>query len=388
MRYVVVLILVPAVFGAGLAFGQQRAAAPQDTVVLADKKEKTGQVVKETYKEVSLQDAKGAAENIPIANVSVVRFGDSPAFIGAGDAACGRGDYGKALETYKVGLAGIDAKKIRPIFRQYALFGIARALGGQRKNDDAVKAFNDLLSKEPDTKFLRETHLGLIAALRAKPDPAGASAAVKRAADEAKSKGLGDEFAVRVDLQKAGLLEDEKKWPEAHSEYSGLLKRADKFPNLTGVARLGMGRSIMNNKEIEKAKGYFLELSKTATTRFLLAGAYNGLGDCAYKAAEVSKKADDYREALLMYSKAGVLGFPAPGELTAEHERSIFLAGCCNQALAGLFKEEAARQFFLRVAEQAFRELVAEYPRSEHVEAANKRLKDIQAGISTVEPEQ
>jgi tetratricopeptide (TPR) repeat protein len=281
----------------------------------------------------------------------------------------------------------MDAKKIRPIFRQYALHGIARALAGQRKNEDAVKAFNDLLSKEPDTKFLREAHLGLIGALRAKPDLVGASAAVKHAADEAKSKALGDEFSVQVDLQKAGLLEDQKKWPEAHSEYSGLLKKADKFPNLAGIARLGMGRSIMNNKEIEKAKGYFLELSKSATTRFLLAGAYNGLGDCAYKAAETSKKADDYREALLMYSRAGVLGFPGHGELTTEHERSIFLAGCCNQTLAGLFKEDAAKQFFLHAAEQSFRELLSEYPRSEHVEAANKRLKDVQAGTTTSEPE-
>lgn len=388
MRSIIFTALVILSSAAGVVFGQQPPAVkPQDTVVLTDGREKTGLVVKETFREISLQDPKGAVENIPIANVRSVRFADSPVFIGAGDSACGRGDYKRALEIYKAALAEIEAKKIRPVFRQYALYGVARALSGLGQNDDAAKAFNDLLSKEPETKFLREAHHGLIAALRAKADLAGASAAVKRAAEDAKSKGLGEEFTILIELQKVGLLEDDKKWVEAYSEYSGLLRRAEKFPNLVSLARLGMGRSILNNKEVERARKYFLDLSRSASTSLLLAGAYNGLGDCAYKTAEGSKKVDDYREALLMYTKASVLGFPAPGELTAEHERAIFMTGCCNQILAGLSSEEAARQFFLRAAEQAFRELLAEYPSSRYAGDANKRLKDIQAGIATTEPE-
>ncbi|MDQ7779599.1 MAG: tetratricopeptide repeat protein [Planctomycetota bacterium] len=377
-RYIAVLsAFLASLLAAGLLFAQAPAPTP-DTVVLADKKEKTGQVAKETYKELSLQDAKGGTETIQWANIADVRYGDRPGSCISGDSAFSRGDYAQALEGYRQVVADVDGNKARAIFRQHGLIGVARSLVALRKHDDAVKAFNDLLTKEPDSRFLRDAHLGIVAALRAKGDAAGATNAITRAATEAKSKSLEEEFSIRLTLLKAGLLEDDKKWADAQNEYSSIARKADKYPVLSAAAKIGLGRSMLNVGQDQKAMAHFTELQNAASSnRYLLCGALSGLGDCAFAAGEKSKQPNDYRTALGYYVKAGVIGFPGKGEPSAEHERALFMAGCAYQALSTVYTEEQAKRFFAKRAELAFRELIAEYPASTYVDPAGKRLKEV-----------
>ena len=305
-------------------------------------------VTDETYEGVVYRQ-KGipAPQNYPAAKVREVIYTKRSKFYSFGDDAFAVGDYAKAAEFYKT--AAASAKNWE---KQYGLFNVAECLRLSNKLDDAIKAYNELLTAVPKTRFVGDCYERIALCQRALRKPDDAKKTYEQLKGQVTLKNLGARWELLADFR---LLElQEKGDPKgALAGYQELQTKAAEFPDVANMARLRVGYVMIQEKQIDKARKFFEDIIKdrqaSSGDMTIVAGAYNGLGTTYL--AKPTLTAADYDAALFPFFRT-IFHYGdslKQSELLAE---ALYQGGICLDSREGENNKKRAKILFSRCAEE------------------------------------
>lgn len=338
-------------------------AARADDIILFKGEPKVGvTVTDETYEGVIYRQ-KGIPQpqTYVAAKVKSVNYDKKSKFYELASDALDAHDLAKAAELFLT--AGKNAKNWE---KQYALFNYADCLRGQGKAklDEAIKAYNDLLTEVPKTKFFGDCFERIAMCQRTQGKNDEAKKTYELLKGQVTLKNLGARWDLLADFR---LLElSEKADPNgALTGYDELQKKAGEYPDVANMARLRVGYVFIQKGQIDKARGYFNDIIKDrqASDVATVAGAYNGLGT-TYVAGKKEPSLDDFNNALFpffrtIFNYGDALG---TNDMVAE---ALYWGGRCLEARTGENNVKRARQLYDRCKK--------EYPTSEWAKLAAQR---------------
>lgn len=305
-------------------------------------------VTNETYEGLTYKK-KGIPAEQPLAAAKVkeVRYTTSKKskFYGFGEDALDAGDLPKAMEFFKT--AAASAKNWE---KQYALFQVAELYRRMNKLDDAIKAYNELLTAVPKTRFFGDCYERIALCQRAQRKPDEAKATYEQLKGQVTLKNLGQRWELLADFR---LLElDEKNdAKKALAGYQELQTKAAEFPDVANMARLRVGYVMIQQGQIDKARKFFEDIIKDrqASDTAIVAGAYNGLGSTFLSKEKPS--AEEYDQALFPFFRTifHYGGDLAGSELLAE---ALYKGGVCLASRAGENNQKRAKQLFVRCKDE------------------------------------
>lgn len=303
-------------------------------------------VTAETYEGVVYRK-KGipAPQNYPASKVREVIYTKKSKYYEFGEDALAAGDLAKAAEFFKT--AAGPAKNWE---KQYGLFQAAECLRLARKLDDAIKAYNELLTAEPKTRFFGDCYERIAMCQRALGKSDEAKKTYEQLKGQVTLKNLDARWELLSDFRLVEL--DERADPKgALAKYEELQGKAAEYPDVANMARLRVGYVLIQDKQIDKARKFFSDIIKDrqASDVAVVAGAYNGLGT-TYLAKESPTPAD-YEQALFPFFRTIFhYGEQLKGsELLAE---ALYQGGVCLAARAGENNQKRAKQLFSRCVDE------------------------------------
>lgn len=282
-------LLVAAAWCASAAFGQGK-----DVVRVR----KGGQIVDNAELVITQDDLKGvkakngpATMTFPASDIEEVVYGRAPEAFATARKKFQNDDYEEALTGFVDAAADEDDRKSYPWLVTYCLWYAAKCeeqLGNLQK---AVVAYNDLVTKSPNSRFVPEAYSSLGALLLEADKKAEAKTYYERLAELTKKESLGAKYALRAELGLARI-------DGAANKLEEFAAKAAEFPELAGEAKLEVGRVAASRGDAAKAEQIFQTILKTAgVSERVFVGAANGLGDLQYD----QKK---YLDAAYTYSRA------------------------------------------------------------------------------------
>lgn len=236
--------------------------------------------------------------------------------------------------------------------RATALAEAGEALLSNNNFADAQGVFGQLLGEFPKTRHLARALLGQGKAKFFHGDVKGAKAAFDSLKSQAESKGFGDRWANEAEFY--SLWAAEQTGADVLDDYRKLQKRVEgSNPALANQCALNMARAHLAKGEGDRAKRLFEDIieSRNDAPRDVVAGAYNGRGDCIYAQAKGYMNAgedysDDaleaYREALFDYLRVYV----SYKGVTREQPQALLRGGICFKNIAQL--DESADDYEYR----------------------------------------
>jgi TolA-binding protein len=304
-------------------------------------------VTNETYEGLTYKK-KGIPAEQPLAAAKVreVRYtGKKSKFYEFGEDAMAVGDLAKAAEFFKT--AAAPAKNWE---KQYGLFQVAECLRRMNKLDDAIKAYNELLTAVPKTRFFGDCYERIALCQRALRKQDEAKATFEQLKGQVTLKNLGPRWELLADFR---LLElDERSDPKkALAGYQELQTKAAEFPDVANMARLRVGYVMIQQGQIDKARKFFEDIIKDrqASDTLIVAGAYNGLGSTFISKEKPSN--EDFDSALFPFFRTIFhYGDELRGnELLAE---ALYKGGMCLAARPGENNQKRAKQLFARCKDE------------------------------------
>ncbi|MBM4016488.1 MAG: tetratricopeptide repeat protein [Planctomycetes bacterium] len=291
-----------------------------------------------TYKKKGIQ----AEQSLAAAKVREVRYtGKKSKFYEFGEDALAAGDLAKAAEFFKT--AAAPAKNWE---KQYGLFQVAECLRRMNKLEDAIKAYNELLTAVPKTRFYGDCYERIAQCQRAQRKPDEAKATYEQLKGQVTLKSLGQRWELLADFRLLELDEknDSKK---ALTGYQDLQAKAAEFPDVANMARLRVGYVMIQQGQIDKARKFFEDIIKDrqASDTAVVAGAYNGLGSTFISKEKPS--VEEFDQALFPFFRTIFhYGDELKGnDLLAE---ALFKGGTCLAARPGENNQKRAKQLFSR----------------------------------------
>ncbi len=353
-----------------------RAQDVKDTIVQKDGSSVQGEIVKETFKDVSYSLGPGVKSGVNRDRVERVDYANKPGRFDEAMSNTNSGNFTQAGDSWEKVLKECDSGGARKIFKQHAYYygAIARSRGG-----DVAKAIDwltNLFTEFPDTMYYVDAYNLQAECYMAMGKFGEATNIAKTGSTKGKEIGVPDDLLLQLDLIKARALEAQGKFAEASGEYKVVAGKAARFPSVANLAKLGTGRCLVGNKQYSEAESYFNDLAEKAEDGPILAGAYNGLGDC-YKdkfERDVSN-IDHLRKALFAYLRGVVLYTPGKGDDTSEHARALVNAGWCFEKLKDTMPTPEAKEKYKSNARNLYRECLGSYRGTKSAEEAENRLK-------------
>jgi TolA-binding protein len=317
-------------------------------------------IVDETYDSVTYKQ-KGipSPQELPASKVKSVVYTKAPTKEWERAAiAMAEGRLGDASLLFQTAAA-----KAKNWEKQYGLFNVGECQRGQRMLDDAIKAYNTLLTEVPKTKFFGDCYEKIAACQRAQGKAADARKTYETLKGQVAQKGLSPRWAAIADFRLIEL--SEKDDPAAALRaYDELQQKAAEFPDVANMARLRVGYVMIQQQKIDRARSYFQDIIKDrqASDTATVAGAYNGLGT-TYVAKD-APTTEDFEAALFPFFRTifhygDELG---SNELIAE---ALYWGGRCLENREGDNNQKRARQLYDRCK--------SEYPTSEWAKMAALR---------------
>lgn len=275
-------------------------------------------------------------------------------------------EYAKVPEDYEIAQDNMDAGA----FQAAAELFLAAAQDASRKKglaakcyllagdaylkaglyEDAMRVFDDLVAKFPESRYAPEARLKKGIAL-VKSGQAQRARQVFSALEREAGK-VGARWALEAKLQLLRL--DEAKDPKAALEaYEGLLKEAgSKYPTVAHAARLRIGRVLTALGRYDEAIAAFREIlaKRSDLPREIVAGAFNGLGTALRSKPNATP--EELKEALYAHLRVFV-SYP---DVVDEQPEALYGAGKCFQKVP--VQDAEAR------AQWALGKVVREYPNS------------------------
>ncbi len=338
-----------------------------------------GEIVKETFKEVvySLgQGVKSAVANEKI-KPGGVEYADKPSRFDEALAKTRANDPG-AIELWEKVMKECDSKQARMIFKQHAYYHAAESASAQGNSAKAVELLNGMLTEFPESMYFIEGFNMMADNFLANGKPDQAIDTAKKAAAKAKDAGMPEAKLYELDLIKGRALEAMKKFDEAKNEYKNLAGKASRTPNLAFRAKLGVARCCLAVANFTEAESLLNEISEKAEDQTVLAGAYNGLGDCNKIKAEKEANVDHLRKALMSYMRGVVQYLPAKGGDPFEHARALYGAAACFEKLKDTQPTPEGKGRYFNFAHRLYQECRDTYPGTKLGDEAANRLKKIE----------
>jgi tetratricopeptide (TPR) repeat protein len=343
-----------------VAAGASTVAQKDDRVVLKNGKEKVVRIKTEDI-DGAWYTGTGGAGN------TVIRWDEIDTIhYGAADA------FDKALETFSGGRINDAATQLealageadlRPPLKQTVLYYLGLANGRLGKPDLATTRFKELLAAFPKSRYLLPVGANLLALHLEKNDAAGAAKDLEPIFAVAKEAGSNEALQAALNVLRGRLLEEQKKYDEAESQYQSSSKVSKADPDVIAAANLGLARCAQKRGRSDAEQRY-RDLAKSDASNALLAGAWNGLGDIALEQATKARDTDGMRVALLAYLRGVVMYPPSEGEPSEEYERALAGTARAAKSIAELESNAERKQLFLARAKRSKDQLQNLYPSS------------------------
>jgi tetratricopeptide (TPR) repeat protein len=311
--------VVVGAFALVLAAGAR--AQQTDELETKDGKKVSGTVQKADYDLLQFKSKQGAQLKVAWGDVVKLKLG-------------GPVDFNEVVD--KVGSAPVDDSlagleklkgdaKLREPLKQEVLFLLASVRARKGDLDGSIAGWQDLLKAFPSGRYLDVAIRGVVEGMLAKGQAAEAGKALDAAAGEAKAANPGPRFDASVKLLQARILEAQNKIPEAKTAYDGVEKSGSLAPDQAAVANLGVARCLQSLGQNADAEARYRKIVATTTDvpRYVLAGAWNGIGDMILKTAREKRDTDQLVVALLAFLRGASQYLPLEGEPTNEHMRAL-----------------------------------------------------------------
>jgi len=336
---------------------------------------KVDQVTFESYEEVRYKKSGTPPElKLSADKVASVVYGDEPEAYKNGLNFFNNYDYENAVSSFKLAM---ETKNGRKWIKTYSLFWIAKSYqawgnANPEKLKDAVKAYNDLLSADPKTRFYPEVLLNLAICYSKSGDHGSALQTLERLGKDAYEKKMGVVWEARAKHEKAqadlraGLLDDaERDFRSSETfceEQAGKTKNlavAAELKRLSGLDRLSQGAVLIKKKKYQEAKNFFDGiLNDSSSSLEALAGAQNGLGECSLAQKNLKDAQIEFAVAKVKY-----------GVVKEEAAKATYYLGICCLELKD--KEPMCK----KKAQDYFQEVVDYYGETSWAKKARKMLK-------------
>ncbi len=351
-------------------------SAAVDIIRLTNREERRAQVRKATWEGVVYTlDTPGELTE-SWSKIDDVLYHDAPLELDRAKKAAERGDTETALAALQKALKAVDAKRCRPLHRQYVLIAFVRLHDGAGRHAEAVKTGLALLDAAPGGAFTREAYERVYACARRAGDRATLAALPARIRKEPPRLGV----APLAGLAEAWGLVFEKKTAKALGRFKPLTTNDD--PAIQADALTGTIRCHADTGKHDALRRA-CEASVRGANRdpLLQSAAWTGLGNLAFANAQQKKDAASYKEALMRYLRVVVLYPPEAGGDGGNYERALFHAAHCFERMAEAMakekeKEETAREY-LRRARKLYEELQDTFPSSTWTKPAKEALAKI-----------
>jgi len=315
-----------------LAFAAGARAQQSDELETKDGKKFSGTVQKADYDLLQMKLKQGSTQKFAWADVVRLKLGgpaewnEVPDKVGSASA----DDSISGLEKLKG-----DAKLREPL-KQEVLFLLASVKARKGDLDGSVAAWQELLKAFPSGRYLDVAIRGMVEGMLAKGQAAEAGKALDAAAGDAKAANPGPRFDASVALLKARIVEAQGDAKGALAAYQAVEKSGNLAPDQAAVASLGVARSMQALGQLAEAEARYRKIVATTgdVPHYVLAGAWNGIGDMLLKTARDKRDSDQLFVALLTFLRGASQYVPLEGEPTNEHMRALDQAALACQSIA------------------------------------------------------
>lgn len=321
-------------------------AQQSDELETKDGKKVSGTVQKADYDLLHIKTKQGAVQKIAWADVARLKFGGSAEFNEVVD------KVGSApVEDSISGLEKLkgDAKMREPL-KQEVLFLLASAKARKGDVDGSIAAWQELLKGFPSGRYLDVAIRGMVEGMLAKGQAAEAGKALDAAAGDAKAANPGPRFDAAVALLKARILEAQGD-KGALAAYQGVEKSGNLAADQAAVASLGVARCMQAAGQNAEAEARYRKIVATPgdVPHYVLAGAWNGIGDMLLKTAREKRDTDQLVVALLTFLRGASQYVPLEGEPTNEHMRALDQAALACDSISQV--DAANKQLYTQRAQ-------------------------------------
>ncbi len=262
--------------------------------------------------------------------VARVEYESKPLEWEAAEEAKKQSSFLDALDKYSKCVEMTDEEY--PWLRQYGMFMIGETYkamgdsGDASKYASAIASYQSLLKAMPNTIHKYGCLLGIGESLLSMNKPDDATAVFQQV--------LADKYDPKYDIPaKIGLakiLEVGGKFREAKTKYREIYTEArplaEADPGLKDILNMILvreGTCLVGMQKWDEAQTFFDDLIKTATDYTVIAGAYNGLGDCYYQKRKLE-------EAMWAYLRVVILC----EHISSEAPKAFYFAQVCMRDLA------------------------------------------------------
>jgi tetratricopeptide (TPR) repeat protein len=368
----------------GLLIGGVSAA--QDTVTLKDGSTKTGTIQDADFRGIKLAvTGGGGTTTIKRDDVASITLGAQPKEFKAAEEDLLRGRFEEAVTNFQ---AVIENTKNRPIFKQEAFMGLARANAGLQKPDDAIKALKTLLEQFPQSWHLEQAQDMVVRVLLLTGKASDAAAFAQSEEGRVAKLEQSGPIVEHLKLQKARASLAAGQTKEAKSDASAIASGTS--PG-AGAAKVLLAEIALADKDVAGAENLFKEALKVVAAKSDRAAAFNGLGSILLEKGKNERKTDLIREAQLLFLRTALVLPPDAGEPTDAHEAGIFNAAVSFQYLGELGapaagskaetksegKPDDVQARNMQRARENFRRLLSLYPQSKYANEAQQRLQKL-----------
>jgi len=336
--------------------------AKEDEVVLKDKSTEKGKVIAENYDVLELEVKKGVKKKHEWGRIDKVVYGSTPPEYA--EAMSDRAsDPEGALEKLKE-LSATEG--LSDVIRQQVLFDIANLQQQLGALDEAVAAWNALIAAFPEGRYLGSAARGLVDCSLAKSDAEGAGKALD-ALKAGPAVGKFEALGVEVKALGGRILMAQGKFADARAAFEAAEKDPKATPNVAAFSRLGAAECLKAEGKADDAEKRFKAIVEGEGPSFLLAGAWNGLGDLLSEKGKTARNADLITEALFAYLRGVVQYVPAPGEPQDEFERALGGSAKCFKLLSQLETNKDRKSYYDGQANATAERLRKLAPNSEYL---------------------
>lgn len=342
-------------------------AQADDSLVMKDGKKNTGKIESFDFRVVKLSVKAGATASYKVEDIETVDFGGLPKEFKDAETAMRAGSNDDAATKFAAVIAG----KFRDPIKQEAFWNQANCLLDAGKGEEAAKAFQEMLAKFPQSRYLEKAHEAVVRALVSAGK--AADAVTWTTSEEERVTKIPDSRAL-VDGLKLYRCQAQMKAGQGAQAKADLQTLANTGGPKAALARVMLGQVLLAEKSFPDAEKCFRESLKDCKETAVKAVAYNGLGEILYSQGLTAKKGEVIKDALMSYLRTVVQFPPAPGDSTDAYERALLGAGKCFQSLGQLEKPGDAQKVFFARSRELLRRLLNEYRTSSYTDEAKKAL--------------
>ena len=340
----------------------------QDRVILRRGSPVVGKVQSEDYQEVRIKARRGTLKVIPSERVADILRDGAPESYREGRVALQKGDLKNAEKLLQA--AAVDSKETW--VKEYATFYRAEALRAAGRFEEAVKAYEKVLSINAKSRFLPQVRLDIARALAAAGQRDKAMTALDAFVKEVNQKSLPERYSLDARGMLGRLFSRMGRHEEAAAAFAGVVRAAESllnkareehekaaFKEIILAAQRDLGTAYIKARKYSEAERTFSAIARQSK------GDPRAQAVAAIGRAEAELGRGNADAARVMLTDVLAVHFSAEAELP----RAMWLLAQAYEKLAEAGEKGARKRQRIYL-----RDLVEQYPGSDQAADARKIL--------------